>query len=112
MTAYEILCRMDKLLAKKENWCTHAYARSKTGKKVKVESRAAVAWCLDGALDRVVTSASDDYARLNAARALQDIAHTELGLESINDDMWYGFRDIKALIRDAKKLVKKTEAAA
>lgn len=106
MTAYDVLVGMDKLLAKKENWCQGEYAKSKTGKGVDSRSpsaTSATSWCLQGAAERV--------ARGRITLKWDALKYVELTtgawkISCYNDRSGRKFSEIKKVIREAKRRAK------
>ena len=54
MTELDCLVAARELISKEENWCQHAHARSKFGGKCDVDSNEAYAFCMQGAVFRIL----------------------------------------------------------
>ncbi len=112
MTALEILEKARKKLSKRKAWTQNAAARGKSGKHVNPCGRAAVCWCLEGALEAAV-GASWQYCENNGLDEAQDLLRGQLpkradGLISFNDDSRTKHLDVLGLLdRTIARLEKK-----
>jgi len=70
MTDLKILTASRELISKPENWTQKAYARGKSGRKVKVTSKLAVCFCPIGAIAKIAKLGTLEVLCGETAKAL------------------------------------------
>ncbi|GJD93314.1 hypothetical protein OCOJLMKI_0506 [Methylobacterium iners] len=93
------------LLAVPDHWARAAAARNALGHPVPVDSNEAVAWSLDGAIERVIGYWEDETITEDEAErrlALESATFTALGVNTAAMNDAAGYRNVIALLKAAR----------
>jgi hypothetical protein len=107
-TPVSILTNARKLIEHPSGWTKNCFARSKTGRQVKLGSPRACSFCAWGALERVSPYVGDDGAYIRARQAL-DAASPDGSILLFNDDAATTHKQVLAAFDEAIASLKSAE---